>query len=193
MQALRHLLLPVLASMMTLTAAAQTPHTHQHGFDDAQKWAKVFDDPERDAWQKPHEVIQALALRPGAVIADIGAGTGYFTMRFAHMVPKGRVYAVDTEPAMVKHLAERAKANGLHNVTAVAGAPDCGTSGTPRPTRRRRGRSPPGRPRDASRRTARPSWTQGNHAGSSVGSPTADWLLTRRMNAADSAKMVGAS
>jgi ubiquinone/menaquinone biosynthesis C-methylase UbiE len=100
------------------SACAQTPHTHQHRFDDAHKWSQVFDDPARDAWQKPHEVIQALALKPDAVIADIGAGTGYFAMRFAHMVPKGRVYAVDIEAAMVKHLAERAQRAGLKNVVA---------------------------------------------------------------------------
>ena len=110
--------------MLAVPAAAQSPHTHKHSFGDAQKWSKVFDDPERDAWQKPHEVIQALALKPDAVVADIGSGTGYFTVRFAHMVPKGRVYGVDTEPDMVKHLAERAKRSGLGNVTAVAGAPD---------------------------------------------------------------------
>lgn len=115
------LLLTVALSFITGAAAAQSPHTHQHSFGDAQKWAKVFDDPQRDAWQKPHEVIQALALKPDAIVADIGAGTGYFAMRLAHMTPKGRVYAVDTEPGMVKHLAERAKRDGLANVTAVAG------------------------------------------------------------------------
>ena len=93
-------------------------------FSDADKWAKVFDDPERDAWQKPHEVIQALALNPDAIVADIGAGTGYFAVRFAHMVPKGRVYGVDTETAMVKHLSERAKKAGLGNLKAVSGAPN---------------------------------------------------------------------
>ena len=117
-------LLALSAAFFAAPAAAQTPHTHQHSFGGAEEWSKVFDDPKRDAWQKPHEVIQALALKPDAVIADIGAGTGYFSVRFAHMVPKGRVYAVDTEPDMVKHLAERAKRNGLANVTAVAGAPD---------------------------------------------------------------------
>jgi predicted methyltransferase len=105
-------------------AAAQSPPTHQHSFGDAQKWAKIFDDPERDAWQKPHEVIQALALKPDAVIADIGSGTGYFAVRFARMVPKGKVYGVDTEADMVKHLAERAKREGLKNVSAVTGTPD---------------------------------------------------------------------
>jgi len=111
------------AGLLSGPAAAQTPHTHQHSFGDAEQWAKVFDDPERDAWQKPHDVIQALALKPDAIVADIGSGTGYFSVRFAHMVPKGRVYGVDTEPGMVKHLADRATREGMKNVTAVAGKP----------------------------------------------------------------------
>jgi predicted methyltransferase len=105
-------------------AAAQAPHTHQHSFSGAEQWAHVFDDPKRDAWQKPHEVIQALALKPDAVIADVGSGTGYFAVRLATMVPKGRVYGVDTEPDMVKYLAERAKREKRSNIVAVAGAPD---------------------------------------------------------------------
>ena len=103
---------------------AQKPHTHEHAFGDAAKWSKVFDDPKRDAWQKPHEVIQALALKSDAIVADIGAGTGYFAVRLAHMVPKGHVYAVDTEPDMVKYLGERARTNGLQNLTAVAATPE---------------------------------------------------------------------
>jgi predicted methyltransferase len=106
-----------------LPAAAQSPHSHQHSFSGAEHWAKVFDDPKRDAWQKPHEVIQALKLKPDAVIADIGAGTGYFAVRFSHMVSKGKVYAVDTEPDMVKYLAERARREGLKNLIPVAGKP----------------------------------------------------------------------
>jgi len=118
------LLLSVCAGLLWHPVAAQSPRTHQHGFGDADKWAKVFDDPERDAWQKPHDVIRALVLKPDAIVADIGAGTGYFSMRFAHMLPKGRVYSVDTEPGMVKHLADRAKREGLKNVTAVTGVPE---------------------------------------------------------------------
>jgi len=118
------LILSIGTGLLFTPAAAQTPHTRQHSFGDADKWAKVFDDPERDAWQKPHEVIQALALKPDAIVADIGAGTGYFSVRFAHMVPKGRVYGVDTEAAMVKHLSDRAKKAGLGNLNAIAGAPD---------------------------------------------------------------------
>jgi cyclopropane fatty-acyl-phospholipid synthase-like methyltransferase len=106
------------------TAAAQSPHTHEHRFDDAEKWAGVFDDPARDAWQKPHEVIRALALAPDALVADLGSGTGYFSVRLAHAVPKGRVYGVDTEPDMVKYLAERARREGLANLVSVAARPD---------------------------------------------------------------------
>ena len=111
-------LVPVAAVM------AQAPHTHHHSFSDAEKWSKSFDDPKRDAWQKPHEVITALALPPDAVVADIGAGTGYFAMRLAHFVPKGRVFGVDTEPDMVAHLERRAKEAGLANFTAVKGQPE---------------------------------------------------------------------
>ncbi|MGH8664564.1 MAG: class I SAM-dependent methyltransferase [Burkholderiales bacterium] len=113
----------VSAMLGVVAASAQAPHTHQHRFDDAHKWSQIFDDPSRDTWQKPHEVIQALALKPNAVIADIGAGTGYFAVRFAHMVAKGRVYAVDTEPAMVQHVAERAKHLGIGNLTALRASP----------------------------------------------------------------------
>jgi SAM-dependent methyltransferase len=113
-----------IAGLTARQAVAQTPHTHQHGFGNAEQWSKVFDDPERDAWQKPHEVIQALALKPDAVVADIGAGTGYFSVRLAHVLPRGRVYAVDTESDMVKHLAARARKEGLRNLTVIPASPD---------------------------------------------------------------------
>lgn len=94
-------------------------HTHDHSFTDADKWAKMFDDPKRDEWQKPHELIGALALKPDAIVADIGAGTGYLTVRLAHMTPRGRIYAVDVEPDMVAYLRNRAAKSGLKNVVAV--------------------------------------------------------------------------
>src|SRR6266496_1223846 len=121
---LRPTALSALLALAPLCAPAQTPDTHRHRFGDAEKWAKVFDDPERDAWQKPHEVIEALALAPDAVVADIGSGTGYFAVRLARFVPKGRVYGVDTEPGMVKYLAERARREGLANLVSIAG--QCG-------------------------------------------------------------------
>jgi SAM-dependent methyltransferase len=58
------------------------------------------------------------------VVADIGAGTGYFSARLATMLKAGRVYAVDLEPAMVKHLGERAKREGLANLLPAQATPD---------------------------------------------------------------------
>jgi SAM-dependent methyltransferase len=105
-------------------AIAQSPEHAHHDFRGAGHWAKVFDDPERDKWQKPHEVISALKLAPNATVADIGAGTGYFAVRFAHMLPHGRVYGVDLEPEMVRYLNERARKENLPNLSAVTAAPD---------------------------------------------------------------------
>lgn len=100
-------------------ALAQTVDHHQHRFGNAEKWAQLFDDPERDAWQKPSEVIRALALTPDASVADIGSGTGYFAVRLARALPKGRVFGVDLEPDMVRYLTHRAKREGIANITAI--------------------------------------------------------------------------
>lgn len=117
-------LFPLLLAWVPVAAtAAQSHHTGHHRFSDAEQWAKKFDDPQRDAWQKPHEVIQALQLKPDALIADIGAGTGYFAVRLAHMLPKARVFGVDSEPDMVKYLGERAQREGLNNLSVVAAEP----------------------------------------------------------------------
>ena len=119
----RWLALCALAAMAG-AAWAQHPGSHQHRFQDADRWARVFDDPARDAWQKPDEIIRALALKPDAVVADIGAGTGYLAVRVARAAPKGRVYGVDLEQDMVRYLAERAKREKLDNLVAIAGTPD---------------------------------------------------------------------
>jgi hypothetical protein len=60
---LRKILVASILVLLPALGGAQTPpHTHEHSFRDAEKWSHVFDDPKRDAWQKPHAVIQALAL-----------------------------------------------------------------------------------------------------------------------------------
>ena len=94
-----------------------------HRFDNAEQWSKVFDDPGRDAWQQPDKVVAALELAPTMVVADIGAGTGYFAMRLARAVPQGQVIATDIEPDMIKFMTERAQREGLGNVRAVVTPP----------------------------------------------------------------------
>jgi SAM-dependent methyltransferase len=92
-----------------------------HRFDNPAEWTERFESPERLAWQKPDAVVASLGLAADAVVADIGAGTGYFAIRFAAAVPEGRVYAVDIEPNMVEWLTQRATKEGLANLVAVQG------------------------------------------------------------------------
>jgi predicted methyltransferase len=117
----------LLISLVLLAAAAQaappTPSdraTATHSFADVAQWSKVFDDPKRDVWQKPRELVAALALPAGATVADLGAGTGYFEPYLAAAVgPTGSVLAVETEPTLVAHLRQRAEQEHLTTVTPL--------------------------------------------------------------------------
>ena len=100
-------------------------------FDDAERWAKEFDNPERDAWQKPEEILDALRLERTSRVADIGAGTGYFSVRIAKRVPEGKIFAADIEPDMVRYLGERAQREHLSNLIAVQALAD--TANLPEP------------------------------------------------------------
>jgi ubiquinone/menaquinone biosynthesis C-methylase UbiE len=98
------------------------PHdaTSHRRFDDVEYWTGVFDDPQRDAWQKPDALVRALALPAGAWVADLGAGTGYLLRRLAEAVgPAGTVFAVEVEPNLVAHLRQRAERERLAQVVPV--------------------------------------------------------------------------
>ena len=99
-------------------------HAMPHRFDDAARWAQEFESPERDAWQRPDLVVSSLSLAPDARVADVGAGTGYFSVRLARAVPQGRVWAVDVEPTMVRWVLDRARRDQIANLTAVLASPD---------------------------------------------------------------------
>lgn len=76
----------------------------------------------RDSWQKPDEVIALLEIREGAQLADVGAGSGYFTFRFAEVVgPSGRIYAVDVDDDMLEYLTEEISERDVENVEVVRG------------------------------------------------------------------------
>jgi arsenite methyltransferase len=87
---------------------------------DPKLYLGALEDPKRDAYQKPKEVMGALGLKAGEVIADIGAGSGYFTFRLAHHVgDRGKVYAVDVSPDMIRHINRRIlKATNVGSILA---------------------------------------------------------------------------
>jgi predicted methyltransferase len=85
-------------------------------------WVHRFEREGREVFDKRHEILRALALRPGMVVADVGAGTGLFTRLMAPAVlPGGRVIAVDIAPEFVANTVRSAEAAGLGNVTGQLG------------------------------------------------------------------------
>ena len=91
---------------------------HQHHPPSSAEYAKVLEDPSRDQWQKPEDVVLALALKSTDTIADIGAGTGYFSRRFAHHA--GKVYAVDIDAKLLAI----AQKDAPSNLETILAAPD---------------------------------------------------------------------
>jgi ubiquinone/menaquinone biosynthesis C-methylase UbiE len=85
---------------------AQDRHQHRRP-DDIKQYLEQLDSTERDRYQKPSQVIEALRLKPGMAVADLGSGSGYFTRRFVEAVTEtGMVYAVDVEPEMLVYVKE---------------------------------------------------------------------------------------
>jgi len=111
---------------VTTAEVAETGHDHHdhhdrrsmdHHFKAPEELAAVWNTAERDAWQKPDEIVAALDLTPGATVADLGAGTGYLTKSLRAAVgAEGRVIALDVEPAMIAFLEQRRAEAGWDNV-----------------------------------------------------------------------------
>lgn len=92
-------------------------HRHHHG-GAAEQWAHL-DEPGRDEWQKPELVVAAAGITGGQVVADIGAGTGYFGVHLSHAVgASGKVLALDVNPNLVEHMRRRFHDARLNNVKA---------------------------------------------------------------------------
>ena len=88
-------------------------------------YVKRFESEKRENYAHRHEIVSALELTPGMSVADIGAGTGFFTQLFAEKVgPTGKVYAVDIAPRFLEHIAAEAKKQGQNQVVTVLGSQD---------------------------------------------------------------------
>jgi len=82
----------------------------------------LLEAPDRDQWQKPDQIMDALAIADGSVVADLGAGSGWFSIRLARRVgPLGRVYAEDIQPQMIGVIRSRVQRENLSNVVTVLG------------------------------------------------------------------------
>lgn len=112
----------------TLQTAPRHEEKHevpQFRFSDVERWVKRFEDPKRQEWQKPDKVVEALNLKPGDTVVDIGAGTGYFTRRFAkEVLPGGRALGLDIENSLVNYMKEDARKLNLDNYEARVVKPD---------------------------------------------------------------------
>jgi len=103
---------------VTVFAQQHKPASAQR-FDNIEFWVKAFEDPARDEWQKPDEIIKTMGLRQGDIVADLGAGTGYFTRRIAIAVgPEGKALGLEVEPAMVEYMKKDAGKLHLSNYVA---------------------------------------------------------------------------
>jgi arsenite methyltransferase len=123
-----HVLFTLLIIAPTLCTAQNPPQSMEEMHrlhQDSKAYIAILEDPARDAYQKPHEVMMSLGIKDGETIADIGAGSGYFTFRFArHVGEKGRVYAVDINPDMILYMNRRIREMKIKNVVTVLSAPD---------------------------------------------------------------------
>jgi predicted methyltransferase len=87
---------------------------------DVQQWRSIFESPGREVFDRRFQVVAALGLKPGMRIADVGAGTGLYTMLFARAVGEsGKVYAVDISPSFIGSIEERAAAFQVNNVEGI--------------------------------------------------------------------------
>ncbi|MBL9200485.1 MAG: methyltransferase domain-containing protein [Opitutaceae bacterium] len=107
--------------LVLASVAASVAHA-QLGARSTEEWLKTLDSQNRVARLKVDEAVAALKLKPTDVVADIGAGSGVFTVPLAKAVTAGRVYAVDIDQGLVDHIAKKAQEAKAGNVRAVLGA-----------------------------------------------------------------------
>lgn len=106
-----------------LAEAGIDPHKLRP-FEDVEAYIAFLEREDRAAWQRPDAVVEALGLTETETVADLGAGSGYFTFRLAKAVPQGTVVAIDIEPEMIRHIHHRAMTEGVSNIEVVIAQPD---------------------------------------------------------------------
>jgi len=123
--------LPLVFGLLHLAVATMAqPQSVKPGINDpfkdpklkVEEWAERFETESREVYHHRHQIVQASGVKPDSTVADVGAGTGLFTMLFADAVgPSGKVLAVDIAPPFLAKIRERAKAAGRPNVETLLG------------------------------------------------------------------------
>lgn len=121
----------LITGLAAWAASAQTPEpsvrpgvNRAYQDPDIRIWRSRFERPGREIYDRRHAIVAALGLKPGMVVADIGAGTGLFTRLFAPRVgPQGRVIAVDISQRFIDNIVTEARRHGLTNVEGVVNTP----------------------------------------------------------------------
>jgi ubiquinone/menaquinone biosynthesis C-methylase UbiE len=109
---------------LIVVAVAAAPLAAQHARLFPPQDLGLLEGPDRDAYQRPDQIMDALLIGDGSTVADLGAGGGWFTVRLARRVgPKGIVYAEDIQPQMIQAIERRVDREGLKNVRTVLGTP----------------------------------------------------------------------
>jgi predicted methyltransferase len=112
------------AAVLVTVALAAPPVTAQHARLFPPQDLGLLEGPDRDAYQRPDQIMDALLIGDGSTVADLGAGGGWFTVRLARRVgPKGIVYAEDIQTQMIQAIERRVEREGLKNVHTVLGTP----------------------------------------------------------------------
>jgi ubiquinone/menaquinone biosynthesis C-methylase UbiE len=116
---------PASLALVVLLLAAPLAAQQRHGRLFPPQDLGMLEGPDRDAWQRPEQIMDHLGIAEGSVVADLGAGGGWFTIRLARRVgPNGRVYAQDIQPEMIGAINRRVDREGLKNVKTVLGTAD---------------------------------------------------------------------
>jgi SAM-dependent methyltransferase len=93
-------------------------------FEEVEKYVKFLERPDRAKWQKPEAVVENLGLTGTETVVDLGSGSGYFTFRLSKAVPNGEVFAIDSQPEMVRHVHRKVLTGDWPNVRTQFGKPD---------------------------------------------------------------------
>jgi ubiquinone/menaquinone biosynthesis C-methylase UbiE len=120
---MRRMSMTLLAVLLASTLVAGQERRHGRIFPPQD--LGVLEGPDREAWQKPELIMDALGIADGSIVADLGAGGGWFTVRLARRVgPQGLVYAEDVQSEMIESIERRMQREGLRNVRTILGAHD---------------------------------------------------------------------